>query len=368
MAGLQKRKRGGKTAYQIQFFDDTGHRKTLYLGKQYDDDTAEEVKRVVEKILDAIATERALDRRTTAWLANIPDDLRDRFVSAGLIEATKQTTVSDLFDAYFEAESSALKPTTQVNKLNAYRRFIGFFDPQAAVEELTKRDAQNFIVDLDRRYKEATRAGTIRDVRRVFNWGVENGIVSKNPFEGVARGTFKNKSREYFISLDDYQKLLDACPNRMFRVLLALYRIGGLRKEEALRITWNDVKFEEARLIAHSPKTERYKGKESRVIPLFPELKEELNALKSEIDATPKNYVISTNRTTIFKKVEQIVFNAGLPRWERLIQNMRSSRAIEIYERFGGMAESEWVGHSQKTAQDHYLHVRDETFDAAAGL
>ncbi len=369
MAGLQTRKRGGKTAYQIQFFDCFGKRKTLYLGAKYDAETSEEIRRVVEKVVDAITTDRALDRRTTAWLGSMTDDLRERFVSAGLLEEIKKTSVADLWDAYFEAESRAFKPTTQDNKLNAYRRFTAFFDPNTPADEITKRDAQNFADDLDRRYKEATRAGTIRDVRRVWNWGIENEIVEKNPFANINRGSFKNKAREHFVSRDDYQKMLDACPNVMFRVLIALYRIGGLRKEEALRATWNDVKFDVARLIVHSPKTERYKGKETRIIPLFPELKTEIESLRqAQPNAAPNEFLISTNRTTIFKRIEQIIFNAGLPRWERICQNMRSTRAIEVYEQFGDLAESAWIGHSPKTAKEHYLHVREEIFDVAAGV
>lgn len=76
--------------------------------------------------------------------------------------------------------------------------------------------------------------------------------------------------------------------------------------------------------------------------------------------------MIDRNRTTIGKHIEQIVFYAGLNRWERLIQNFRSSRAIEIYEQYGKLAESEWIGHSVRTARDHYLHVLDATFERAA--
>ncbi len=67
-----------------------------------------------------------------------------------------------------------------------------------------------------------------------------------------------------------------------------------------------------------------------------------------------------------YTKIERIVFYAGLNRWERLIQNLRSSRAIEIAREYGVLAEAEWIGHSPQTAKDHYLHVLDADFEHAA--
>ena len=63
-----------------------------------------------------------------------------------------------------------------------------------------------------------------------------------------------------------------------------------------------------------------------------------------------------TNRTTLTQQMERTVFRAGLVRWERLIQNLRSS-SDEVYNEYGALAESVWIGHSVATAQDHYLHL-----------
>ena len=122
-----------------------------------------------------------------------------------------------------------------------------------------------------------------------------------------------------------------------------------MRKNEALAVEWRDVDFIRSRLLVHSPKTERYAGKESRIIPLFPELREELERLYESLPEGAPTFVIFHNRTAITQKLERVVFLAGLTRWERLIQNLRSSRAIEVYNDFGALAESEWIGHSSQT-------------------
>ena len=45
---------------------------------------------------------------------------------------------------------------------------------------------------------------------------------------------------------------------------------------ETLAMRWEDVNWAEDRVLVHSIKTERYEGKGTRVIPMFPELKKEL--------------------------------------------------------------------------------------------
>lgn len=365
MATIKTNKRKGGNAYQIQYTVDGG-RRWLSLGSKYRKEDAQEIGRIVDRLVAAYETERPLDRQTAQWLDAASDDLRDRLERAGLISIKRVPTLGEIFRAYRDAEVRLLKPTTQTNKEHSFKRFFEFVDESTKFDEFTKRDAAKFPAFLDATVSEATRAGTIKDVRRAFNWAVAEELIERNPFDGVKRGSFKNKSREYYVTMADYRKMLDACPSRMWRALLALYRVGGLRYEEALRAQWSDVDFARGRLLVHSPKTERYKGRDSRVVPLFPELREELEAWWEETPEGGSPYIVSDGRRSIRASIERIVFYAGLNRWERLIQNFRSSRAIEIAREFGELAESEWIGHSPQTAKDHYLHVLDEDFERAS--
>ena len=260
-----------------------------------------------------------------------------------------------------------MRPITFRNKMRSTKIFFDRVDQEADVSEFGKSDAATFIAELDAIYSEATRAGVVRDVSRVFSWGLANELLDRNPFAGLKRGSFKNKRRETFVSRADYAKLLDACPNQETRTLIALYRIGGLRKEEALRAEWRDVDWEGGRMLVRSPKTAHI-GKPSRIIPLFPELRAELETLWELVPVGGSPYVIAEGRNpnTVWKRVERVVFWSGLPRWERLIQNMRSSRSNEVYRDFGSIAEAEWIGHNESTAREHYLHTLEEEYVRAA--
>lgn len=364
MAVVKEIKRKTRTAYQVEYREG-GKRRYLSLGSLYGKREAQEIAGYVDKILTARLTGTPVDVRTSSWLSTIPEDLQERLSRNGLIELKKIPTLEELFDAYWESEYYDLKRTTQSSKRQSRRRFFEFANKDASCDTFSKRDAAEFVRFLDSQVGEATRAGTIRDVRRVFNFGVESELIDSNPFLGVKRGSFKNKSREYYVPMTDFEKMLDAAPSRMWRAVLGLYRIGGLRYSEALLVEWRDVDFVGRRLLVHSPKTARIKGRESRVIPLFPRLRELLEELWETVPENGSPYVISENRTTIRKHVDRIVFYAGLNRWERLIQNLRSSCAIDVQKKFGELAESEWIGHSPQTAKDHYLHVLDADFEEA---
>jgi len=214
------------------------------------------------------------------------------------------------------------------------------------------------IAALDRKYAEATRAGVVRDVSRVFSRAVETELLDASPFKGVKRGSFKTKSRETFVDRATYSRLLEASSDQETRTLIALRRIGGLRKSEALCVEWRDVDFATGRMPVRSPKTAGC-GRPSRIIPLFPELRAELEALWDLVPEGESRYATARNRNpnTLRKRIERVVFYAGLPLWERLIQNMRSSRANEIFREFGQIAEREWIDRSTATAQDRYLHI-----------
>lgn len=359
-----KRKRG--VAFQVAFTLH-GRRRWLSLGSNYTRGDAHEIARNVEAIVSAIVVGREVDRRVETWLALLPEDLKSRLERVGLVERRRDPTLEELVAAYFENESKFFKSGTIKAKTGVFKKVFKFIDKTIVASSVTKMDAINFVSRLTSAgVCEATRGGIIRDLRRLYNWAINAEILVDNPFNAVKRGAFANKSRETFISRETYNRLLDACPTQELRAVLALYRIGGLRRGEAFALNWRDVDFARGRLLVRSPKTERHTGQDRRVVPLFPELRAELERLW---DITPEGgpaKILRTNYSTVYKRLEFVVFQAGLTRWERLIQNLRSSRAIEIEREFGSLAESEWLGHNPATARRHYLHVLEEEYDRAA--
>ena len=150
--------------------------------------------------------------------------------------------------------------------------------------------------------------------------------------------------------------------------MFALGRFGGLRcPSEHLVLRWGDVDWERGRITVHSPKTEHHEGKESRVIPLFPELRSHLEAVWEQAEPGTE-FVITRYRdaTKNFRtRLERIIRRAGLTPWPKLFQNLRSTRQTELAEDFPAHAVCQWIGNSQAIAREHYLQVTDQHFQKA---
>lgn len=361
----EQRRKTGPPAFCVVYNRD-GKRCYLSLGQSYSKQDANEICANVDRLLITETTGQPLDRKTAAWLDAISDDLKRRIIAAGLLIVKRDLTTGELWQNYFDAETWDIKPTTRQNKKSSRRRFFDFFPLDLPVNKIVDSDGQRFVTDLRQKgLAPATIAGTVRDVKRVFNWGIEKGLIEKSPFSGIKKGDFKNKAKESFVSLETLQRMLDAATSPLWRAVLCLYRLEGLRCSEPLFLRWQDVDFDNDRILITSPKTERYRP--TRYAPLFPAVKRALQELyKDQEEPLPGSYVVNSNRTTIYKHVAKIVFMAGVEPYPRLIQNLRSSRAIEIYREFGAIAEREWLGHNEKTAAEHYLHVLQADFSRAA--
>ena len=168
-----------------------------------------------------------------------------------------------------------------------------------------------------------------------------------------------------------YAKLLDACPNQEWRTIIALARIGGLRcPSELHQLRWADIHWAESRFLVHSPKTERYEGHRERLVPLFPELRAELERHFSLDETKGSEFVIEHYQNTCWNlhhPFSTMVRRAGLERIIRPFDNMRMSRSNEVRAKWGELKESLWIGHSGKVMKDHYALLSDEEYADAAG-
>ena len=169
---------------------------------------------------------------------------------------------------------------------------------------------------------------------------------------------------------EETQKVLDACPNSQWRLIFALARFGGLRiPSELFALKWSDIHWDDGKMTVHSPKTEHHEGKESRLVPIFPELRPYLEDAR-ELAGPSAEHVIDRGRAksdNLRTQLKRIIKRAGLMPWPKLFANLRSSRATELAEVFPGHVAAAFLGHSTQTAQKHYWQVTDEHFALAAG-
>ncbi len=178
-----------------------------------------------------------------------------------------------------------------------------------------------------------------------------------------------NKAREYFLSRQDAEKLLGACPNIEWKLIFALARFAGLRTpSETLLLRWPNIDWERGRMLVRSPKTEHHPGGASRLVPIFPELRPLLMEA-FEMAEPGTEFVIAKHRVmgaNLRTHLLRIMEKAGVKPWPKLFQNLRSTRQTELCQDWPEHVVCAWLGNSRLVAREHYLQVTDEHFEKAA--
>jgi len=248
------------------------------------------------------------------------------------------------------------------------------------LRDITPGDAEQFSQWLKTQaLSPATIAKRLSFARTFFHVARKHKLITENPFSEVKIPTADVTVRQFYISQEATASMLEvASPN--WRAIIALCRFGGLRcPSELLSLEWKHVNFATGELTVVSPKTERYAGKGSRVVPITPELRKHLLAAcgDPEKDAT---YVVTGKYRekangpkgwkgcNLMKPMTNILKKAGLKRWPKLFHNLRSSCETDLID--GGhppQAVAKWMGHDVKISMKHYAQTTDEHFRKAVG-
>ena len=366
MATFYTKKGGG---YGIKFTIE-GKRKELTLGAKFSNKTATKLKEIIETLIACRDNNQIPDKQVFAYLEIASPEIRAKLEKVGLISQSKIRTCGELWNA-FEADDRGIKESTKRNYQTVRKRFFMFFKESDPIEKLTKESLLNwkkFLVS--KKYAVASTSNAIAKTKCVLNWATnEKDLFAKSPGTGVKKGSCVNKDRVFFITMVDYEKILAACRTPEQRAILALARIGGLRiPSEIANLTWADILWDIGKIWIKSPKTEHYEGKKGRFVPLWGPIRKELEALFFTEEADGKDDRVFRNRnvrSNLRTRFEKIQIRAGIVPIVKFFTNCRASRSTEVYEKYGAIKESLWIGHSQAVARRHYHQVPDDDFRAA---
>ena len=378
-----------------------GKRRPIRLGKCSEKLAIAVADHVEEIINRAMMPSRPLARATAEWLADMPPKMEKKLVAVGLIhprDKAESTTLGEFLAAYLVRRSD-VKAGTQTFYGHTVRNLLDVFGADRPLASITAGDADDFRRQLQPQVERsdsptdakrdkapkrkplaaATVARRCSLARTFFKDAVRRELIDANPFADIDGGNKANPDRQRFIDRDTIAKVIDACPNAEWRLLVALSRFGGVRTpSEALTLKWDDIDWVGNRMTVHSPKTEHHIGKATRVVPIFAELRpylEDVLALAPDgavfvlpslqREAAQRGDWRAVNLGTRFRK---IVKRAGLTPWPRLWHNLRASRQTELEEQFPSHVVCAWLGNSEAVARKHYLQVLDSHFQKAARI
>ncbi len=364
MAYIQERTGKRGTSYDLRFVY-RGKARKVTLDASYTRSDAEEALRAVEGVLRSEKLEEPLDRKTRTFFETAPRDLVRRFSSSGFEVAKKNATILEVWRLYASSAFGTVKDSTALSRLTIFNRFKSFFDLDLRFSDLSLESVREFRDALDRLYAPATVSKTITELRSFANWATERGYSDGNPFKSVRAGSMINRSRDFQVPAEWTERILNACPSQSWRTLYCLWRHAGLRQQEPLELTTDAVDLKERRLRVFSPKTERFGESHAfRVVPIVPKLYAELEKQLRDVPANSDRLIWTNRRKGYDVGFVQILKKAGLEKYPKLFQNLRSSCENDwIRDGIPPHVVASWIGHSVKTQEAHYLRVLPEYFD-----
>jgi integrase len=376
MATLRKKKGKRGATWEVLFYLPDMKRPTVRLGR-VSQRIADTAKRMIEALVAARITGHSLDTETAAWVANVSDTIHQRLAKAGLVPPRQEPSpgmqVIGRLEAFVEGyiqSRTRLKPNTLRNYRTTKRILVEHFGKDRTLGSIHKGHARDYREWLAGKYAQANVSREIKRARQFFEYAKDCKLIDENPFAGVRAGSQKNSKRKHFVTRDIIDRVIEACPDTSMRLVVSLARDGALRiPSELVNLKWSDIEWARNRFTVHVQKKEHIDGHETRIVPIFGELRPHLERARAEA-AADAVYVLpdirsgeKNLRTGLLRLLEKV----QIPAWPKLFQNLRASRETELMRTEPAHLVHAWVGNSEGVAEDHYLMATDEDFDRAAG-
>lgn len=355
----------------VLFTAPDGKRHTIRLGK-VTRPQADQVRQRVEHLIAAKLLSHSYDLETAKWLANISPNIYDRLATAGLVTSREVRTVGQLV-AWYQKQLAleGTQPATLRNIGIVGGNLVAYFR-ERPLNHITEEEANRFRDWLQsrggRKGKPLARTTVSRRCRRareIFAPAHRRGWTERNPFASMRHWSEVNLERNVYIERAPIDAVLAELTDGALRLVVALARYAGLRSpSEPLELRWSDIDWAAGTMTVTSVKTRRYAEKQLRTVPIFPELRQHLEAFYAAAEPGGPDRVLAQYLgkpwTTLSRRLESACRRAGLAMWTKPFVNMRASCEHDWLGQYPINMVAAWMGHSPQVALLHYNRVSKE--------
>ena len=234
------------------------------------------------RVVKSLGSKAKLTRRAA-------EQARDKLVAdfartPGLRDAGTCLTVEQWGKEYLRLKSD-LAPGSRARVEQSIELLQEHLGKEARIDRIDRRAARGWaawLADQDSKTRPgkialATQRLHVRNVKAMFALAAQDDIIPFNPFDRLASGTVQVDKTWADVTHKQLEQMLEACPGPNWRSLLALCRLAGLRRGEALRLAWVDIDWCTRTLtVAHSGR--RTTKRRTRIVPMSAKLHEILRA------------------------------------------------------------------------------------------
>jgi len=320
----------------------------------------------VDYVVDGKRYVRSTKTNDKALATRILHDISGR-VAGGRFDLAdynkKHATLSKFFTEYFKVMEGQKKASTFLNERNYTRKFLRF------AGDLDLRSIDPCLMDQWKAMTLGRVSGTTFNIERrtlqaIFQKAIEWGLVDKNPFKHLRKvkideSRFWMSNQELSLIFGKIDQEIEVAHSKRDREFLSRFRLfiefllcTGLRREEALKLRWENVDLERG-LIS----VEKTKSKLLRIVPLNRRAQEILTLVSP-------GFFQRLNRNHVSRKFAYFVEEAGLKGFK--LHSLRHSFAVNLISAgIDVLTVSRLLGHSDLRTTMIYAKVRVDVLKSA---
>ena len=347
----------------------------------------------IEHLAVAATNRQAAALEVLAWADALPKSLRSKLEAKDLVgpdpreadEDKRDPTLHKYLDQYFGTKKSDAKQSSWDSYMHTVRCLKEHFPASTRLSQIDPIAAREFRswMETSSNKRDKNRDGisgnTVRrrtgTCRQIFDQALEDGYIQRNPFAKLPVRVKSVKSRQFYVERDLASRVLKGIDDPQWRVLFVLARYGALRMpSEAVRLEWSHIDFGTLRMLVHQPKIEHHEGRETKIVPLFPEIEVELRELR-KVSETDRLFPWLRPTKNLGSKLRRYIekLNKANPEdqiepWPKLWQNLRASACTDMARTLPAHVATAICGHTEQIAREHYWMISDSDLDRALNL
>jgi len=361
---------------QWVFFRAGGKRHTLRFGKI---STAKrlQIQDRLQRLIDTAAAAVELDADLLRWVGGLSDAHHATLSRAGLVLPRMSYNVGDLIETHIAGVRQRGGARSTVDHLCVVGRIVlDFFGDGCRVDSVTAEQIDAFHRHLATRPRQgggvcsrSTVALRIRRTKEFFQTAVVFGWIKTNPAAHVKNRSYRDATRDVYISGDEWLEIIDAAPTAEMKMFLAMARGLGVRvPSELVGLRWDAFLWDLGLVRIDHPKTPESPQHE---IPIFDGVWDYVAAAwdaarVGEVFCFPSLQGITG--TAIRNRVEVLYRRIGRPLPAKLWPNVRASCSRDLLQTVSVDEAAAVLNHSPATMLKFYSRYRQFRREAPRAL
>lgn len=152
----------------------------------------------------------------------------------------RDMTVSEYWEAFYLPSIQSLAPSTVSGYEYKYEKYVRPMFGNVKLQSLTARMIEAKLAEIE---KPGAQRGAYKTLRQIVNEAYKDELVDSNPFHRRIRLKRMEKYEPEVLLLDDIPEWVEAVRGSQWEPVLLVMLFGGLRREEACALFWEDFEF-----------------------------------------------------------------------------------------------------------------------------